>query len=263
MLIDYLYLILIIILISSIIFLIYLSYEYRINNDTKKSNISTNIIEGFSLSSNLNPIQPVTWDVNNQAYNIDSDYKNFITNIYNREIIKDNITNLDTLDKTTRNLNASKHIYNLQNKIIPQTDTFPIDKVISTIKSKYNSQYLSTFVNDISHYGILANDKCITVNGLCKDEYCLLDCQNNLFTSDSQKFTTNRINSVNDAARVMNVDVSLITSKNVYPYNIFRSIINNNCLTIGDDGFTIEKCNLNNIKQQWEISPDENICVLK
>ena len=262
MLIDYLYLILIIILIGSIIFLIYLSYEYRINSDTTKSNMSTNIIEGFNLTSNLNPIKPIIWDVTNQAADISNDYRNFVSNIYNREILKGNITNLDTLDKTRNNLNASKYIYDLQNKIIPQTDTFPIDKVISTIKSKYNSQYLSTFVNDVSHYGILANDQCITVNGLCKDEYCLLNCQNNLFTSDSQKFTTNRINSPNDAAKLMNVNVSLISSKNVYPYNIFRSVVNNNCLTIGNDGFTIEKCNLNNIKQQWEISPDENICVL-
>ena len=28
-------------------------------------------------------------------------------------------------------------------------------------------------------------------------------------------------------------------------------------------GITVEQCNLNNIKQQWEISPDENICVLE
>ena len=42
-------------------------------------------------------------------------------------------------------------------------------------------------------YGILANDKCLTVNGLCKDEFCLLDCQNNLYTSDSQKFNTKEL----------------------------------------------------------------------
>ena len=57
--------------------------------------------------------------------------------------------------------------------------------------------------------------------------------------------------------------INKISTTNIYPYNIFTSTVNNNCLTIGDKGITIEKCNLNNIKQQWEISPDENLCVLK
>ena len=52
-------------------------------------------------------------------------------------------------------------------------------------------------------------------------------------------------------------------SKNVYPYNIFKSLVNDNCLTISNDGITVEQCNLNNIKQQWEISPNENLCVLE
>ena len=34
------------------------------------------------------------------------------------------------------------------------------------------------------------------------------------------------------------------------------------CLTISNNGITIDKCNLNNNKQQWEISPDENKCYL-
>jgi hypothetical protein len=61
----------------------------------------------------------------------------------------------------------------------------------------------------------------------------------------------------------MNVPVSKISKKNVYPFNIFTSAVNNNCLTISNDGLTVEKCNLNNIKQQWEISPDENICLIE
>ena len=102
---------------------------------------------------------------------------------------------------------------------------------------------------------------------MCKDEFCLLDCQKSLYSSDSQKFTSNRIYSAIDAAKIMNVDknkiVSDTISSSIYPYNILRSTVNNNCLTNNDNGITIEKCNLNNIKQQWEISPDENICILK
>ena len=61
----------------------------------------------------------------------------------------------------------------------------------------------------------------------------------------------------------MNVPVETISTDNVYPYNIFKSLINDKCLTISNDGMTVKYCNLNNIKQQWEISPDENLCVLK
>ena len=115
----------------------------------------------------------------------------------------------------------------------------------------------------MNNYEILVNDKCLTVKGLCKGEFCTQDCQKNLYTSDSQKFETKRIKSAYDAAKIMNVNVSKISSNNVYPYNIFTSLVNNNCLSINNDGVTVEPCNLNNIQQQWQISPDENICVLE
>ena len=103
----------------------------------------------------------------------------------------------------------------------------------------------------------------IIKNGLCKEDYCLLDCQNHLYASDSQKFFTKRIYTAADVAKKMNIPLNHVNSKNIYPFNIFTSVVNNNCLTINDGGITLEKCNLNNIKQQWEISPDENICYLK
>ena len=61
----------------------------------------------------------------------------------------------------------------------------------------------------------------------------------------------------------MNVSIENIISNQVYPYTIFKSLVNDNCLTISNEGISIEPCNLNNIKQQWEISPDENLCVLE
>jgi hypothetical protein len=60
----------------------------------------------------------------------------------------------------------------------------------------------------------------------------------------------------------MGVVPASINSKNIYPFNIFRSSINDKCLTINDEGISVESCNLNNLNQQWSISPDENICVL-
>jgi hypothetical protein len=252
MFIDYIYLLLIIIVICFIVFLIYLSYEYR-------------SIECF-VSPVLKPLSNIkynTYNVNEYNNNFDVSYKNLITEIYNRDTSRDNIKNIELYEKINKNVIDTENLKALQNKLTPEQKQFPIDKLIKTIKSKYNSQYISTFSNDMKKYGILANDKCLTVNGLCKEEFCLLDCQNNLYSSDSQKFSTNRINSASDAATFMNVSVNKISNKNIYPFNIFKSFVNDNCLTISNDGITVENCNLNNIKQQWEISPDDNLCVLK
>jgi len=255
MYIDYIYLSLIIIILFFIIFLIYLSYEYK-NIDC----FSVPIINSLaSIKGNIS-------DTNNLTLDFDSEYINLNNEINNRNIAKDNIKNIKLYKKTQNNLLDSEKLKEL-NKTINTTDIKnnyqSIDKLIKTIKSKYNSQYLSIFSNDMKKYGILANDKCITVNGLCKDEFCLLECHNTLYISDSQKFTTNRITNNKEAASEMNVNVDKISEKNIYPYNIFKSVVNDNCLTISNNGITIENCNLNNIRQQWEISQDENLCVLE
>ena len=249
--IDYIYLLLILCLIVCIVFIIYLSYEYRIHR------------EEFTLPTFKNSFNiSLTNKLSNAANSFDNKYKKFIVDTMNKQTTKDNLINLQLLNSSNDNLNSSQYISTLYKTMKPIKPDFPIDKLISTIKSKYNSQYLSTFASDSSKYGILVNDKCLTVNGLCKDEFCLLDCQKTLFSSDSQKFKTKRIYNSNDAAHVMNVPENKISTTNIYPYNIFTSSVNNNCLSIDDKGITIEKCNLNNIKQQWEISPDENLCVL-
>ena len=107
------------------------------------------------------------------------------------------------------------------------------------------------------------NDKCLTVNGLCKDDFCLQNCQNNLYATDSQKFYTDRIYSADDITRIMKITKDKVSNKNVYPFNIFRSKVNDKCLSINNDGLRVENCNLNNISQQWAISPNENICLPK
>ena len=251
---DYIYLLLIIIVIIFIIFIIYLSYDYR-------------TIEPFGLqedtSKNINKlIKDIS--VFNKNYNSINNYTNFEKEIDNRDKNRDNIKRLQlNNEKLNKNINVANTIKKLELTTKPTIAQFPIDKLIKTIKSKYNSQYISTFSNDILKYGILVNDKCLTVNGLCKEDFCLLNCKNNLYTSTSQKFSTERVNNANDAAKIMNVTSDKISTKNVYPFNIFKSAVNDNCLTINNEGITVENCNLNNIKQQWEISPNENICVLK
>ncbi len=279
MVIDYIYLILILILISSILYFIYLSYEYRQldtddidnnnnnnnnnNNDNNNNNNNNNNIENFL------DLRAFTLS-NNTSKNADKQFESqlkaqqdIINDIFNRQVVSDNKSYSKLKEDSISNKNDSRILLTEKQlmEIVPQA--FPIDKLIKTIKSNYNSQYLRLFANDINKYGVVVNDKCFTVNGLCKnDEFCLQQCQNNLYTSDSQKFYTDRINSDDDITRLMKIPKNKINSKNIYPFNIFRSKINDKCLSINNDGLGIENCNLNSIKQQWSISPDENICVL-
>jgi hypothetical protein len=272
MFIDYIYLLLIITVICFIIFMIYLSYEYRNiectyneSRDSKTIDNESRIIENFLVPelSNLSSIKYNLDDLNAKAKDINTNYINLNDELYNKDISRDNIKNINVSHKQLQHLADSKllNVANNNLKSIPMT--FPIDKLIKTIKSKYNSQYLSTTSNDSNNYGILVNEGCLTVNGLCKDEYCTLNCQSNLYSSDSQKFKTTRIESNADAAKVMNIPIERISTKNIYPFNIFTSLVNNKCLSISNDGISVDSCNLNNIRQQWEISPDENICVLE
>ena len=253
----YLHLLLIFIIVGVIIFLVYLSHEYR-----------QNMIEKF-----LNP-------------NIQIDYQNktldAITNLAKNNIenetirsnnIINNIYNYHNLENSNKQQNIKKNVktnYELINNLTKQitnkssSTSYPINKLIKTIKSNYNSQYISLIPDEnMNKYGVLVNDKCLTVNGLCKDEFCTLECQNSKYSSDSQKFYTNRIYTPYDAARIMGTSPDNITTKNIYPFNIFRSASNDKCLAVNNDGVYLDNCNLNNIKHQWNISPDENICVMK
>ena len=257
MLLDYIYLIIILVLIVVIIFLIYLSYEYRIFNQ-----IDTNIMESFTTLQIPTTFNNINLNYKNKLTNFNNAYAEAGINAYYNQLINDKKL-LYNLQNQNNNNNIST-LMELKHTLTPITKTFPINDVIKTIKSKYNSQYLSTITNDINKYGIIANDKCLSVSGTCENAkpFCMQTCQKNLYTTDSQKFYTNRIYSAADAAKIMGVSPDNINTKTIYPYNIFRSSVNDNCLTIDDDGIGVAPCNLNNLNQQWSISPDENICVL-
>jgi len=254
MLIDYLYLILIIILIISIIYLLHISYSYRnsYNNSSIEKFVNPMLVD--YKDNNPNIIKNLNGYLNN--------YTEIIDNIRNRQTINDNLEYNKLNNQIVKNMENKKGLLNMKNELEPMPETFPIDKLIKTIKSNYNSQSLSLFSNDINKYGVLANDKCLTVNGLCKDEFCLLNCQNNLYASDSQKFYTDRIYSADDIVRLTKMPKHKVSDANVYPFNIFRSKVNDKCLSMYNEGINVEKCDLNLLNQQWAISPDENICLL-
>jgi len=255
---KYLYLLLIIIIIGVIIFLVYLSHKYR---EPMIENFNLNL--NVQLDRNTSNLDSIVNDLNTRIENENTKFNNIINNINNYQNLMNN-------DKQKQNLIETNKNYDLINKLTKQitnkssSTSYPINKLIKTIKSNYNSQYLSLIPDqNMNKYGILVNDKCLTVNGLCKDEFCTLDCQNARYSSDSQKFYTNRIYTHHDAARIMGTSTDNINTKNVYPFNIFRSASNDKCLAVNNDGVYLENCNLNNINHQWNISPDENICIMK
>jgi len=281
MLIDYIYLIIIFVLIAGIIFFIYLSYEYR-NNDTSKGIGS---YESF-INPTIGQLQAINTAIPNKLNNFLLNYSNFNTQSINNQIRINNDDYLELLKLGNNNKKNAEIIANEVSYIKLPKENFPNDKLIRTIKSNYNSQFISVHPNnkilpdtntnlsslgDVNYYSVLVNDKCLTVNGLCdpNDKFCLLNCQDNLYSSDSQQFTTKRINNPQEAAQFMNkytgrsYRTDKINKKNIYPFNIFQSSSNNHCLTINNDGVTVEPCNVNNIHQQWQISPDENICLFK
>ena len=257
MFIDYIYLLLIIVVICFIIFMIYLSYEYRYIEDSR-------YIENFDVLP-LDYIENPYYNkanINLIGYKLVDDYTKINDDLKNKDISRDNIKNINIYKKLLKNINKLQNLNSSKLNTSGAPAIFPVDKLIKTIKSKYNSQHLSTVSNDLNTYGILVNDNCLTVNGLCGDDFCALPCQNKLYSTDSQKFITKRINNKNDAASTMNVSTDKISKNNIYPFNIFKSLINDNCLSLSNDGVTVTKCNLNSIQQQWEISPNENICIL-
>ena len=264
MVIDYIYIILIILIILFIIYIIYLSYDYNFNENNKEYFFVNNNTNEIDLDLvNTNEIDLDLVQINDYIDNYKQNFNKINIEIDNNIIQNSQTKNLEILNKSNINLNNIDKLKIIKTEQLIKKNELPIDKPIKTIKSKYNAQYLSTFTYDNENYNILANDKCLTTRGLCKDEFCLLECQNNLYTSDSQKFSTKRITNNKEAANEMNVNIDRISEKNIYPYNIFKSNVNDNCLTISNDGFTIERCNLNNIRQQWEISHDEKLCVLE
>ena len=240
------YLVLILLLVLLIIFLIYQSHQY--------TNVETFAVPEITMIKENNPIQ---------IDSLPKNLLNFDTVINNKITIDKNKKILDTDEKTSQNLKRLEELKRISRLYTNVNPDFPPEETIKTIKSNYNSQLLSTKNVDVNKYNIIANNKCLTVAGLCPGEFCLQDCQKGIYSSNSQRFKSERISNVFEAAKAMNIDISLISDKNEYPFNIFRSDVNGKCLTSTNNGIIVNTCNLNNTNQQWKISPDENMCKLE
>jgi hypothetical protein len=107
-------------------------------------------------------------------------------------------------------------------------------------------------------YQIIINGDCLTVYG--KDKVLLKPCNTGLNISDSQRFATDRIQNPQHAKYIYGKEPSAYKPI-AYPYNIFRSKVTGKCLIFDNNNVILGECTPSNIKQQWKISPNENICL--
>jgi len=127
--------------------------------------------------------------------------------------------------------------------------------IIRTIKSNNNGQLLTVEPYDLNAYQVQINDKCLTIYD--DNKYLLEKCNTKGNRSESQKFSTHRIRDVFNAYTVMGRKPNKIAE---YPYNIFKSDLTNQCLTIDDEGVSVQNCLPDNHKQHFKISDEPLLC---
>ena len=232
-------------------------------------------VENFSVPNNvINDVSYLDTSIPGNKALLDNNYMAVMSDAYNKLTLQDEnaIQNLYTDAIARTNVITNLGIANKTN-VSNKSSIFPGGSLIKTIKSKNNAQMLSLTSNDVAgKYGVNINDQCLTVSGTCanNNKYCTQDCQNSLYSSDSQKFTVKNIATIADAKKIMgstssinsaSINSASINSANVYPFNIVMSGVDNTCLAMSNSGVTLEECNLNDIRHQWSISPDDNICL--
>ena len=127
--------------------------------------------------------------------------------------------------------------------------------IVRTIKSNFNNQMLTVQPYDLNSYQIQINDKCMTVYD--DNKYLLEKCNTKGDRSDTQKFSTHRIKNNYNAESKMGRKPNKIVE---YPYNIFKSELTNQCLTIDNDGVSVQNCLPDNTKQHFKISDQQVLC---
>ena len=127
--------------------------------------------------------------------------------------------------------------------------------LVRTIKSNYNGSLLTTNPYDLNAYQVQINDKCLTVYD--DNKYLLEKCNTKGERSDTQKFTTHRIKDLYNAKAITGRTATKIVE---YPYNLFKSDLTDQCLTIDDEGVSVQVCLPDNDKQHFKISSEPLLC---
>jgi hypothetical protein len=131
---------------------------------------------------------------------------------------------------------------------------------IKTIKSQHNGAMLAVQpITESDMYQVIINGQCLSIYN--SSSLMLKNCQQGNAISDSQQFHTIRILTPLHAESIMPPHTPARYSQVTYPYNIFKSAMTNECMSLTDSGDVImQACNPNNLRQQWKISPNALIC---
>lgn len=137
---------------------------------------------------------------------------------------------------------------------------YPDDLNIKSIKSKFNNQILSVKPQSINNitYAISINDKCLYGYN---DDIQLKNCENTNNSINPQYFEARKINNISQEKLYMNRKNNATTNINPEAYTAFIHKTTQKCLTIDNEGVYLSPCDINNIYQRWQISPNENICL--
>ena len=175
-----------------------------------------------------------------------------------KERLNKKIININQSDRAQSMLNTLKKINIDINK--PQLRDFnPMEGFQNPVfrsAESHNNYFLSFKPMNNNQYKIRVNDKCLNVYGT--NNYRLDNCN---LSSTSQLFKTQRINTEIDALNI-NKDQVFDGSNNIkYPYHQIKSTISNDCVNIDRDGISLSTCSSNSLKQRWNLSTEEKICL--
>lgn len=220
-------------------------FNHQRFNDTK---------EGFQILETQNDL-----NIDESLFAVLDDYQDYNSKInsINDEITNYNIQLMDNvLNEAQRNEVKSNKLLDeeLERKQLMSRLEKPPD-LVRAIKSNYNGSILTTNPYDLNAYQVQINDKCLTVYD--DNKYLLEKCNTKGERSDTQKFTTHRIKDIYNAKSITGRNPTKIME---YPYSLFKSELTDQCLTIDDEGVSVQDCLPDNDKQHFKISSEPLLC---
>ena len=215
--------------------------------------VTLDTFEDENIEFNLKPLsgEETLFDVTNNEFVDALNNLHQASNNYNEKRLKETLLSAERDKQEYRDLMNKQR--ELDNEIKKESNKVP--NIINSIKSNFNNQILSLESYDPNNYKVQINDKCLTVYD--DNKYTLTNCDKSINMSDSQIFTTERIRDAYAAKRFTGVNINKFAD---YPYNMFKSKVTDQCLTLNNEGVSVQKCNPNYSRQQFKISGDKNLC---
>lgn len=155
-----------------------------------------------------------------------------------------------TVDKLNKELLDIEMSYKFDKQNV---ENFKNYKVVNSIQ---NGDELTAIPIDDNLFRLQINDKCLTVYG--DKNYKLNNCDSR---AHSQNFEIKEVKDYYDAHKHTGVNPNK-KHTDVYPYSLIKSSIPPyNCLTVDNEGVSVQECNPNNSNQYWNMKNKVNECV--